>query len=122
MDRKQFDIHIGQSPRDSHVKLNGDDLSEFIQGVTVRCGNSSLTRLSFDVTPCRTAPIDLSAEFMVVPRCDRCAHWRRGSVSDAGRCQAIELPENSEIAELVTMGDFGCVKFLPKSTPAQAAK
>lgn len=120
MPRAQFDIHIGQSPADSYVRVDGKDISHYISAVTVSCGRGGLTEVTLKGLPGST-PLHVSGAYMAVPRCDRCGHWRReealksAGTKELGKCPVIDdSPIFPYRAEAITTADFGCVKYRPK--------
>lgn len=115
---KHLEIHIGKTSAESSVTVDGQNISECIAGVTVQCEVGKATLVTLKASAFKTAPFDLSGQFMEVPRCDRCQHWdhHEGGLNTAP-CKRPELSAGIGSSPW-TQPDFGCVLFKPTLTGA----
>lgn len=102
-----LEIHIGKTSSESTIKADGQDIAQFIQGVTVQCEVNKPTVVTLKASPFAAAPFDISGPFMEVPRCDKCQHWRTHGTSTRV-CE--------KAGGVATKPDFGCVLFRPTLT------
>lgn len=117
MERREFEIHLGVSSADSTVKVDGRDITSLISGVSVWCEAGRLTQVTLKPVPGRT-PVDVTGVFVRMGRCDNCTFWQDGTPLERGDTRRPCAVLNDRY----TAPDFGCVRFFPKSTPAQAAE
>jgi hypothetical protein len=77
---------------------------------------SSITRSIYNIIR-SWCPFNPDVVYMKVPRCDSCAHWKRGEIpvikqpSHGGTCLNPELRAFDANQTIETAADFGCVQW-----------
>lgn len=116
---EHLEIHIGKTTAESSIKANGENISQFIQGVIVESYGGQPTQVTLKVVPFKVAPFDVSGPFMRVPRCDGCLFWDQHDNSDLVSAPCNHPALSAGIGQGPwTQPDFGCVQFKPTLTGA----